>query len=187
METKVMLSNRHIHLCQEDAKLLFGENGATFDHYQEGNSGPFLFRESLVIKGTKGEIKSVKILGPYRKQTQVEVLRSDIYKLGVNPPVALSGDLGEAAELTIVGPSGEITRKCSIIAHRHIHMREDIAKENGLLGTRYVKVRKGGIRGLVFENVAICIGGRGVMMHIDMDEGNAAGISNGDVLEIIVD
>lgn len=185
MDVPVMLSNRHLHLSEEDARLLFGEKGATFDHYQKGNSGPFLFKETVSVAGPKGEIKGVKILGPYRGKTQVELLRSDIFKLGVDPPVALSGCLEDAVSLTLTGPTGSITRDCAIIAHRHIHIREDIAQEHHLLAGQMVRVQAPGIRGLVFEQVALCIGGRGLMMHIDMDEGNAAGIRNGDVLKLL--
>lgn len=185
MDVPVMLSNRHLHLSEEDAKRLFGENGATFDHYQKGDSGPFLCKETVTVSGPKGEIGGLKILGPYRGKTQVEVLRSDIFKLGIDPPVALSGHLEGAVALTLTGSAGSITRDCAIIAHRHIHIREDIAKEHSLENGQLVRVRAPGIRGIVFEQVALCIGGRGLMMHIDMDEGNAAGIKNGDVLELL--
>lgn len=185
MDIPVMLSNRHLHLSEEDAKMLFGEKGATFGRYQKGDSGPFLFQETVSVAGPKGEIKGLKILGPYRRKTQVELLRSDIFKLGINPPVALSGCLEDAVSLTLTGPEGSITRNCAIIAHRHIHMREDIAQKHHLSAGQMVRVQAPGVRGLVFERVAICIGGRGLMMHIDMDEGNAAGIRNDDVLKLL--
>jgi putative phosphotransacetylase len=126
-------------------------------------------------------------LGPFREYTQAEILQGDCYKLGVDAPVRSSGELENAAPLKIIGPQGEITLNCGIIAHRHIHMKKDIADELGYVNGQSVNVRVPGIRGLIFENVLISIGGRGLMMHIDTEEGNAAGIKNGNTLELITE
>ena len=181
-----MLSNRHVHLTQEDADLLFGADGTSFDRYLSGDSGPFAIKETLTIVGSKGSIEKVKVLGPFRSYTQAEVLRGDSFKLGIRPPIESSGHLDEAAELTLIGPCGQITRKCAIIAHAHIHMRQDIAESLGLKNGDSVSVKVGGIRALTFQNVLIQVGGRGLMMHIDTEEGNAACIKNGDILQLLV-
>ena len=187
MDVNVMLSNRHVHLTQADADILFGKDGLSFDRYLTGDSGPFAFKETLCLVGGRGEIAKVKVLGPFRNYTQAEVLRGDGFKLGIAPPIRLSGKLEDAVDLTLVGPCGQITRKCAIIAHRHIHMKASIAEELGFTDGQAVKVRVPGIRAVVFENVIINVGGRGLMMHIDTEEGNAACIKNGDVLELIAD
>lgn len=187
METKVMLSNRHVHLTETDAAILLGEGGGTFDRYLTGDSGPYSLKEMVTLVGPKGEIGHVKILGPFRDYTQAEVLRGDGFKLGVEPPVRATGHLNGAAELKIVGPCGEVTRDCAIIAHRHIHMKKDIAEKLGYENGQAVKVRVPGVRALTFENVLISVGGRGLMMHIDTEEGNAAGVKNMDTLELITD
>lgn len=181
-----MLSNRHIHLTEDNAKLLFGENGITFDHYLNGNRGPWASKEYATIVGPKGSIAKVRVLGPCRNYNQIEVLKSDCFKLGIDAPVRNSGDLEGAAILKVIGPCGEIYIPGAIIAFRHIHVGADICTKNGWTpGETLVSVKTEGVRGLIFDNVKIVKGGKGMLMHIDTEEGNAAGVKNGDVLEII--
>lgn len=187
MDCPVMLSNRHVHLTQEDADILFGVDGTTFDKYLSGDSGPYAIKETLQVCGPKGSMSGVKVLGPFRKYTQCELLRGDTFKLGVKPPIESSGNLENAAEITLVGPCGTITRKCAIIAHAHIHMKKEIADELGFQDKQAVKVKVPGIRALTFENILIHIGGRGLMMHIDTEEGNAGCIKNGDILQLVTE
>lgn len=186
MKTICMLSNRHVHLSEDNAKLLFGENGITFDHHLNGNRGPWASKEQVTIVGPKGAIEKVRVLGPCREYNQIEVLKSDCYRLGIDPPVRNSGDLEGAATLKVIGPCGEIDIPGAIIAFRHIHVGADICAENGWTpGETLVSVKTEGTRSVVFNNVRIVKGGRGLLMHIDTEEGNAAGVKNGDMLEII--
>lgn len=185
MKTLVMLSNHHVHLTEEDAKALFGEKGITFSHYLAEDGGPWASNEFVNVRGPKGTLSRFRVLGPLRKYTQCELLKADCFKLGVDPPVRNSGQLDGASTLTLIGPCGEVTRDCGIIAWRHIHVdRETLAE----LGKEYYKsrvtVKTEGIRGLSFENVTLVPGGKGLLMHIDLEEGNAAGCKNGDMLEV---
>lgn len=187
MKTVAMLSNHHIHLSEENARILFGDAGLTFKKYLAGNSGPYATEEVVTLKGPKGELKNIRVLGPCRGYTQAELLKSDCYKLGVDAPVRSSGKLEGAATLEVIGPCGTVTADCGILALRHIHVNEENLKKNGLQIGQFVKVRTEGVRGLVFENVEIVKGNSGVLMHIDTEEGNAAGVKNGDMLEVITD
>ena len=118
METLVMLSNHHVHLTEEATKALFGEKGITFNRYLAEEGGPWCSNEMVEVRGPKGSLSKFRVLGPIRSYTQVELLRADCFKLGVNPPVRNSGHLDGAVELTLVGPCGEYTCNCGILAWR---------------------------------------------------------------------
>lgn len=182
-----MLSNHHVHISKENVQKLFGKDELTFKKYLAGNSGPYATEEFVTLRGPKGEISRVRVLGPCRDYNQAELLKADCYKLGVDAPVRASGKLDGAAELEIIGPCGSVTLNCGIQALRHIHVNPENLEKYGLKLGQFVKVRTTGIRGLVFENVEIVKGNSGVLMHIDTEEGNAAGVKNGDMLEVITD
>lgn len=182
-----MLSNHHIHLSKDNVKILFGKDDVTFKKYLAGNSGPFATEEFVTLRGPKGEISHVRVLGPCRDYNQAELLKSDCFKLGVDAPVRTSGNLEGAAELEVIGPCGSVKLNCGILALRHIHVTAENLEKYGLETGQFVKVKTTGIRGLVFENVEIVKGNSGVLMHIDTEEGNAAGVKNGDMLEVITD
>ncbi len=186
MKTKVMLSNHHVHLNQEACDTLFGEAGLTFSRYLAGNGGPWASNEFVDVRGPKGELTRFRVLGPLRPYIQCELLKTDCYKLGITAPVRNSGMLDGAAELTLVGPCGEVTAPCGILAWRHIHADKDALAEMGKRYGDFVAVTTEGDRALTFQNVAIVKGGKGLLMHVDTEEGNAAGIVNGDELEIIL-
>lgn len=191
METvPVRLSNHHVHLCEESVEKLFGKKELTFLRYLDGKGKLVAYQETVKIIGPKGEIGNFRVLGPLRGKDQVELLKADCFKLGVSAPVRMSGDLTGAAELTLEGPCGTITEKCGIIAHRHIHVFTGEAERLGLSEDRPVQVRIGGERGLIFENVKLKISplvtAHKLMMHIDTEEGNAAGISNNTEGELIL-
>lgn len=185
MQVKVMLSNHHIHLRQEIVDRLFGESGITFHKYLAGEGGPYASNEFVDLEGPKGKICHVRVLGPCREYNQAELLKTDCFKLGVDAPVRASGDLRDAAVLKVIGPCGEEILPCGILAHRHIHMDKQIAAENGFASGQTVNVRTEGVRAVTFENVLIGIGGKGMVMHVDTEEGNAALLKNGDMLTII--
>jgi putative phosphotransacetylase len=189
MELKlpIALSNRHIHLCKEDLNTLFGEGYELTFKKALSQPGQYACEEKVDIVGPKGALKGVRVLGPVRKNTQVEVSISDAIKLGVEPMVRNSGDIDGTPGAKIIGPKGEIEiDKGVIVAARHIHMHTDDAERFGVKNGDIVKVRTEGMRALVFENVLIRSGAtHSLEMHVDIEEGNAAGVKNGDMVELI--
>ncbi len=175
----VGVSNRHIHLTAETFHALFGK-GARFEPmrplYQPGE---FATQYMVTIVGPKlRSIANVRILGPLRKYDQVELSLTDSIFLGIDPPVANSGSIDEAAPLTLVGPNGSIyCEKCAIIASRHIHMSNAEASMFGLKNGDRCKVRLGGEKSAVFENVLIRTNDNWkLQIHLDTDDANAANI-----------
>lgn len=186
MEALVMLSNHHVHLTEEAAKALFGEAGITFNRYLAEEGGPWAANEFVEVKGPKGTLSKFRVLGPIRPYTQCELLKSDCFKLGVNPPVRNSGKLEGAVELTLIGPCGEFTANCGILAWRHIHVDKETMADMGKNYGDFVTVKTTGDRALDFNNVTLVPGGKGLLMHVDTEEGNAAGCKNGDLLEVVL-
>jgi putative phosphotransacetylase len=183
----VGISARHIHITLQHLEALFGENAQLthyVDLYQPGN---FAAKETVTIVGPRGAIERVRILGPLREYTQVELARTDAIRLGLDPPVRDSGDLEDAAPITIVGPQGSIfLEHGAIIPARHIHMSNEDADKMGLTPQDVVRVRVPGERALTFDNVRLKIGENLLLqMHLDTDEGNAAGLQGGEAVEII--
>lgn len=188
-DIKVDLSNRHVHLTQEDLQVLFGENAELTCKKMLGKQ-EFAANETVTVIGTSGEIKDVRVLGPCRSYTQVELLCGDCRKIGIDAPVIESVKAGEAGLVTIAGPAGNLERiKAAIIAHRHVHVNEEIGKKKlGLTDGQILKVKTGGVRGLVFDNVLVRLHkGPLCVVHLDLEEGNAAGLKNGDTVEIITE
>lgn len=172
------ISARHVHLTREHVEILFGK-GYELTVKKELMGGQFASNELVTIVGTKlRAIENVRVLGPERSATQVEVAKTDAIRLGLNPPVRESGDVKDSAPIAIVGPKGAIylTEGC-IIAMRHIHMSTDDAKRFGVEDKQIVKVRFDSGRGGVFENVLIRVHPTFTLeMHIDTDEANSLGI-----------
>lgn len=185
----VGLSNRHLHVSKEHLEKLFGPGYELTEFKVLSQPGQYACEEKVDIVGPKGTLKGVRILGPVRKETQIEVLAADAYKLGLKVPVRDSGDLEGTPGVKIVGPKGEVDLDYGVIvAARHIHMHPDDAKAFGVEDFQRVKVRVEGMRGLVFDNVLIRVSPSYALdMHLDTEEGNAAGIQNGDMLEVIID
>ena len=173
------VSNRHIHLTEPTFKKLFGEN-TKFEEYRPlYQPGEFASKHTLMIVGPKlRSIPNVRILGPLRKYDQVEVSLTDSIFLGVDAPVANSGDLSNAAPLTLVGPHGSVfLEKCAIIASRHIHMTNADAKRFGIKDGDYCRVRIGGAKGTIFEDVFIRTNDNWkLQIHLDTDDANAANV-----------
>lgn len=181
------ISNRHIHLKQEDFEVLFGQ-GATMTHLKDlSQPGQFACKELMTIVGPKGAIENVRLLGPARKQTQVEVSAADCFKLGVSAPLRDSGDLAGSAPITIVGPKGTVSvSEGCIIAVKHIHMHTSDAARLGLKDKDRVDVRTNSERGVIFLDVLIRVSDKFQLeMHVDMDEANAAALKNGDMVQIL--
>ena len=183
----VGISNRHIHLSQEDFETLFGA-GATMTHFKDlSQPGQFACKEVMTIVGPGGAIERVRLLGPARKQTQVEVSVADCFKLGIKAPLRDSGDLAGSAPITIVGTKGSVNiPEGCIIALKHIHMHTDDAARLGLKDRDHVNVQTCGERNLMFQEVLIRVSDKFKLeMHVDMDEANAASLSNGDKVRIV--
>lgn len=182
----VMISNRHAHLNREAVDILFGK-GYELTVKKNLADPIFAANETVTLKGPKGEIRGVRILGPMRSYNQVELLRSDNFVLGIDAPVKISGSK-ELAPLKIIGPRGEINfDSVALVAMRHIHFTPLQAAAYGLGEGQIVKVRVSGERKLIFDDVKVVFtdGMEAPMMHIDIEEANAASIENMDVLEIL--
>lgn len=189
METKlpIALSNRHIHLSQEDLDTLFGEGYKLTVKKDLSQPDQYASEEKVDIVGPKGTLKGVRVLGPVRKRTQIEISISDAFKLGVEAVVRNSGDIAGTPGAKVIGPKGEIVLEDGIIvAARHIHMHTTDTEKFGVRDGDIVKVKTQGMRSLVFENVLVRSGDTHALeMHVDIEEGNAAAVKNGELVELI--
>ena len=181
-EVKVPLevSARHVHLTQEHVDVLFGSVGYQLTTKRELSvKGYFVAEERVEVIGKKSSA-SFGILTPLRSATQVEMAITDAVKLGIEAPTRMSGDLAGSGTCMLRGPHGEIELKEGvIIAKRHIHMNDQLAKELGINDHEEVSVRAEGERGVVFENVTVRTDPAfDITMHIDTDEGNAINVNN---------
>ncbi|SET18231.1 putative phosphotransacetylase [Natronincola peptidivorans] len=176
------VSARHIHISRKDLDTLFGED-YQLKKKKELMGGQFASAEMVTIVGTKLKaIENVRILGPIRSKTQVEVARTDAIKLGINPPVRESGDLKASAPIAIVGPKGVVyLEEGCIIANRHIHMSPKDAFRFGVRDQEIVTVEIVGKRGGTFDDVQVRVDESFTLeMHLDTDEANGMGIISGD-------
>ena len=187
MTVPVGVSARHIHLTQEDVEKLFGE-GYTLTKKKELMGGQFAANEQCTIVGLKlRAIENVRILGPVRKKSQVEISATDARTLGVNAPLRESGDVAGSAPNALVGPKGAVyLKEGCIVAARHIHMTPAQASGAGLKDGDYVSVKMGNERGSVMDHVKIRVDESfSLEMHIDTDEANACQVKQGDMAMII--
>jgi putative phosphotransacetylase len=187
MKVPVGVSNRHIHLSQEHVEVLFGR-GYEFRVLKPlSQPGQYAAKETVTIEGPKGSFAKVRVLGPNRKQTQIEVSTTDAYALGISAPVRDSGDLAHTPGICIVGPQGRVEANSGvIIAARHIHFHPFDAEAVGVRDKDLLRVKVEGERSVVFDRVLARVHpSYALEMHIDTDEANASGVKNGDVLEIM--
>jgi len=187
MHIPIGVSNRHIHLTKEDVEKLFGDHYELTSKKELSQPGEFAAEETVTIRTDKSEISRVRILGPIRTLTQIEISKTDARQLGINPPIRPSGKIEGTPGITIIGPKGEITiDKGVIIAERHIHMTHQDAESFGVSDGQYVSVKTKGERELIFHKVLIRVKDTYALdMHIDTDEANAAGIQTGDKGKLI--
>jgi putative phosphotransacetylase len=183
------VSNRHAHITREHFEVLFGE-GADFSRLRDlSQPGQFAANERFDVQGPKGAIKGVRLLGPFRPKTQIEVSRTDAVVLGVQPPVRESGDLGGSASLRLIGPRGSVeVREGLILARRHLHCTSADAAAIGLSNGEVVRVRvgRGGGRESIFEQTVVRVSEKfSLELHLDTDEANAAGVKTGDLAYIV--
>jgi len=180
-------SNRHIHVSAQDLEALFGRGYALKSERALSQPGQFAASETVSIAGPKGRIDQVRVLGPARGKTQVEILTTDAFKLGITPVVRLSGDIEGTPGATIIGPAGSVELTSGVIvAMRHVHISLEQAAWLGLQNGDLVSIRKDGVRALVFEQVPVrCGEGHNLELHLDLEEANAGSIKNGELLEIV--
>ena len=183
----VGISNRHLHLSQDDLDTLFGKGYELTPIKDLSQPGQYASKETLTICGPKGAIEKVRVLGPVRGKTQVEILNGDSYKLGVFAPERQSGDLDGTPGITIIGPKGSVIKtEGLIVAQRHIHMTLQDAIDYGVYDGQIVKIKVESKRGGIFENVLIRANNNSALeCHLDTDEGNAMGIDSSTIVKII--
>ena len=180
---KVGISNRHVHLTEEDLKILFDKDLTKKKDLSQ--IGEFACNETVTLKTNKREITNVRIIGPTRNYTQVEISKTDAYSLGLNPPIRTSGDLEGSETITIIGPMGQITKECCIIANRHIHINKELRKQLNLENKDIVSIKIGGIKGGIIDNVYLKEKENFLLeLHLDTDDANAFLLKNGDEVEI---
>lgn len=183
----VGISNRHIHLCREHIDILFGENYQLNPIKDLSQPGQYACKELLTIVGPSLKpIENVRVLGPERSKSQVEISRTDSFTLKVKPPVRESGNTVGSAPITIIGPKGVVTLKegC-IIANRHIHMSLEDGANFGVKDGDFVTVDAVGERRTRFYDVQVRVDKNfRLEMHLDTDDANAAGLKNGSKVKI---
>lgn len=185
--TPVNLSNRHAHLSKEHVEILFGKGHELTVMKDLSQPGQFACEERVDVVGPKCTLKNVRILGPERPETQVEVSIFDARSAGISPVIRQSGAIEGTPGCKLVGPAGEVVLdKGVIVASRHIHMNSADGEALGLKDKDIVSVRVGDDRSVVLENVLVRVHDSFALdMHIDIEEGNAAGIKGGELGEII--
>ncbi|OFI06657.1 phosphate propanoyltransferase [Clostridium acetireducens DSM 10703] len=176
----VGVSNRHVHLSRKDLDILFGKDYNLVKIKDLSQPGQYACKETVTICGPKGAIEKVRILGPIRSKTQVEVLAGDCIKLGTVPHVKLSGDLARTSPITIVGPKGSVQiDEGLIVAQRHIHMTPEDAKNLGVHDGQIVSIKFEDLRGGIYNNVAIRANDSSKLeCHLDIEEANAMSINS---------
>ena len=186
-EIKVGVSQRHVHLSREDLDTLFGKGyELTVKKVLMGRE--YASNEFVTLVGPSlKSIEKVRVLGPVRKNTQVEISRTDTFLLKVSPPVRPSGKIEGSEKLVLVGPKGTVYLKEGvIIANRHIHLTPEYAEKHGIADGDYVDVEVEGIKPTRFYEVQVRVRDDfNIEMHIDTDDANSAGLKNGDLVRII--
>lgn len=184
----VGISNRHIHLSIDDLEKLFGKGYELTPLKDLSQPGQYACKECLTLVGPSlRPIENVRVLGPVRKNSQVEISLTDSYVLKVKPPVRESGNIAGSAPIRIIGPKGvvELNEGC-IIANRHIHMSPDDARVYGVADGDFVTVDVNGTRRTRWFDVQIRVSDAfRLEMHVDTDDANAAGLKNGSKVKIV--
>ena len=179
-------SGRHVHVTREQAQALFGHD--LTEKRPLSQPGQFLANERVTVVGPKGEFRNVAVLGPARKEAQVEVSLTDGRTLGITPPVRLSGDVKNTPGVRLVGPNGQVELQNGVIAaKRHIHMSPEDARNFGVTDGQEVSLKTYTGRQLIFENVPVRVKPDfATYAHLDYDEANACGMKDGDLGRIVL-
>ena len=178
-------SGRHVHVTKEQALKLFGHD--LTEKRPLSQPGQYLCNERVTVEGPKGKFQNVAVLGPARKEAQVEISLTDGRTLGITPPVRLSGDVKNTPGVRLVGPNGQVELQNGVIAaKRHIHMSPQDAKNFGVTDGQEVSLKTYTSRQLVFENVPVRVRPDfASFAHLDYDEPNACGMTDGDLGRIL--
>lgn len=182
----VGVSNRHVHLSRADLETLFGPGYELTNIKDLGQPGQFAAKECVTIVGPKGSFENVRILGPVRPKSQVEISLSDSFRLGVKAPIRESGQLENTPGLQLCGPMGTLELPCgAIVALRHIHATPADAERMGVCDKEIVEVETCGERRCVLGNILVRVSDQYALeMHVDTDEANACGLKNNDFVLI---
>lgn len=183
----VGISNRHVHLSKRDVSLLYGENYQLTPYKNLAQPGQYACNETVILCGPKGALERVRVIGPARTQTQVEILSGDCFVLGIKAPVRISGDISGSAGLTIIGSKGSVQLiEGVIVAQRHIHMHPKDAKCFSVENGQVVKIEVDGPRGGILDHVLIRVSENSTLeCHIDVEEANALGVQSSSSIKII--
>lgn len=178
-------SGRHVHVTREQAQTLFG-HGLT-PKRPLSQPGQYLANERVTVVGPKGTFENVAVLGPERKEAQVEISLTDGRTLGVEAPVRLSGDVSGTPGVTLIGPGGTVTLNEGVIAaQRHIHLTPEDARNFGVKDKQVVKLQTFTARPVIFQDVAVRVSPEfASYVHLDYDEANACGFAKGDLGRIL--
>ena len=178
-------SGRHVHVTKEQAQRLFGH--PLTPKRPLSQPGQYLANERVTVKGPKGEFQNVAVLGPERKEAQVEISLTDGRVLGINPPVRLSGSTAGTPGITLEGPAGTVTADHGVIAaQRHIHMTPEAAARFGVKDGQAVRLQTFTDRPLIFEDTVVRVSPEfATFVHLDYDEANACGFRPGDLGRIL--
>lgn len=186
-QVKIGVSARHVHLSQQDLETLFGK-GFELTKKKTLMGREFASDQVVTLVGPSlRAIENVRVLGPVRKNTQVEISRTDTFILKVSPPVRPSGEIKGSEKVVIVGPKGSVyLQEGVIIANRHIHLTPEYAAKNGINDGDYVDVIVDSVKPTKFFDVQVRVRDDfNVEMHIDTDDANSSGLKNGDLVTII--
>lgn len=181
MKVSVGISNRHVHLKQEHVDILFGEPLTKIKDLTQPHN--FMSNNFVTIKTDKDIIENVRVVGEVRKYTQIEITKTDSYKLGLNPPVRTSGDLDNSEVVTLIGPKGSVVTDGCIIADRHIHITNEDKIKYNLSDKVNIKI-DGEKKGIIEVNLKVSDDAY-YELHLDTDDANAFLLKNNDELEII--
>lgn len=178
-------SGRHVHVTREQAQTLFG-HGLT-PKRPLSQPGQYLANERVTVVGPKGRFENVAVLGPERKEAQVEISLTDGRTLGLEAPVRLSGDVSGTPGVTLIGPAGTVTLNQGVIAaQRHIHLTPEDARNFGVKDKQVVKLQTFTARPVIFQDVAVRVSPEfASYVHLDYDEANACGFAKGDLGRIL--
>ncbi|MDD2220731.1 MAG: phosphate propanoyltransferase [Clostridia bacterium] len=182
------ISNKHLHLSQADLETLFGEGYQLREKSALSQPGQFAAKETVTIAGPKGAVDNVRILGPVRKETQVELAQTDARRLGIEAPVRLSGDLADSADCVLIGPKGIVNARSKVIIPiPHIHLSDQQAQEMGIKDQDLVDVYfKSKTKSGALFNIVCRVGqGHEKDLHMDTDEANAFQLKNSDFALIV--
>lgn len=186
MKLPVEISARHIHLSEADFVQLFGDLKIT-KRNDLSQKGEFAANQTVEVVGPDSRFKKVRVMGPFRKKSQLELSKTDCFALGIDAPILLSGD-GGGTHIKIVGPRDSFIRRIAMIALRHIHLSTSSAKKHNLKNGDKVSVSIASIRTTIYKDVAIRSSDNFVdTLHLDTDEANASDVHNGMTVTLIKD